>query len=85
MIFPKSLKKIPEIKISIKIVKLTYQMISKSLNRKLTIKGFQRNQKYQISSYILGVIVLKSQRPNWINFEQHVVKRQIEGSNVGEN
>ena len=85
MIFPKSLKKIPEIKISIKIVKLTYQMISKSLNRKLTIKGFQRNQKYQISSYILGVIVLKSQHPNWINFEQHVVKRQIEGSNVGEN
>ena len=43
-------------------------MISKSnnlnSNRKLTIRRFQRNQNYQISPYILGVIALKSQHPN---------------------
>ena len=44
--------KIPEIKISVKIIKLTNQMISKSsnshMNRNLLIRGLQRNQNYQI-------------------------------------
>ena len=61
-------QKIPEMKISVKIIKLTYQMISKSrksyMNRKLKIRGFQRNQNYKFPPCILGVIALKSQRPN---------------------
>ena len=55
-------------KISVKIVKLTCQVISKyrnsHMNRKLTIRGFYKNQNYQISLCILGVIALESQRPN---------------------
>ena len=51
-------------KISVKIIKLTGQMISKSrkspMNRNLMIRGFQRNQNYLISSFILGVIAPKS-------------------------
>ena len=42
-------KKNPEMKISVKIMKLTNQMISKSrnshINRKLTIRGFQITTK----------------------------------------
>ena len=44
------------------------------MNRNLTIRWFQRNQNYQISPCILGVIVLKSQRLNsgwfWIAIGQ---------------
>ena len=50
----------PEMKISVKIMKLTNQMIFKScnshMNRKLTIRGFQSDQNCQISPCILGVI-----------------------------
>ena len=53
----------PEIKISVKIIKLTNQMISKSrnlyMNRMLMILRFQRNQNYHISPCIVGVIASK--------------------------
>ena len=58
----------PEMNTSEKMFKLTNQMISKSLywyiNRKLTIRGFQKDQNCQISIYILKLIDPASQCPN---------------------
>ena len=46
-------KKNPKMNTSLKIIKLANQMIYKSfnshMNRKLMIRGFQRDQKFQIS------------------------------------
>ena len=62
----------------LKILKLTNQMISKSnkspTHKKLTIKGFQRHQNYKILlSIFVGI---------WIDFEQWLVKQQIEGPSL---
>ena len=54
------------------------------MNRKLTIRGFQRNQNYEISPCILGVIALKVNAQIHIENEHQLVKRQIEGPNVDE-
>ena len=77
-----------EMKTSVKIMKLTNQMISKSynsyININLTIRRFQRDKNYQISPYILRVIAPASQLPIRIENEQTLVKRQIERSNIDE-
>ena len=61
-------EKNPKMKILVKIMKMTNQMISKSrnshMNTKLTIRGFERDQNCQILPCKLGVIVLESQCPN---------------------
>ena len=72
-------QKNPEINTSEKIFKLTGQMLSKSwnlyINRKLSTRGFQRDQNYQIPIYILKLIDPESQRPNTDWNEQCSVKR----------
>ena len=61
-------KKDPEMKIFIKIMKLTNQMISISSNShmswKLMTRGFQRYPNFWISPGKLGVIAFESQHPN---------------------
>ena len=63
-------------------------MISKSfnlyINGKLTTRGFQRDQNYQISPCTLEVIAPATQCPNSNKNELWLVKRHIEGSNEDE-
>ena len=64
---------------SVKILKLTNQVISKSwnsnMNRKIKTRGFQRDQNCLISPCILRVIAPASQIQ--IKNEQSMVKHQI--------
>ena len=64
MIIQSQWTKNTKVKVSVKILELTSQMVSKyeksPIHRKLTIRGLQRHQNCQISPSIFVVIALES-------------------------
>ena len=82
-------RKSPKLGVSVKILQLTCQTVSKSnkspMHIRLMIRGLKRHQNWQISSSRFVVIALESWRPNSNWFWTTVGQRANQGLNLDEN